>query len=290
MNNFDPAVERTIDRLVAEVTPDAGPGMTPLARELFDEITATPPGRRRRLILPRPRWRVAVPVVAALAAGAVVLGWAFPTVDGIGPAPASAALEIERQGDFYIITVKDLFADPDVYQAELKARGLDITLQLQPTSANMAGSMYVINDSDRLRKGESVSGEGPVKAVDAPGPCERFAGCPIQLKVPVDYKRTAEVMLGREARPGEKYTLPPGIAMPGEPFHCVDYVNKKVADIVPMLRERGVQAQFTSYTKGAQVPDDWYVLDGVMSEAGKALMLAAPKPSPDAKPPKASCS
>ncbi|WP_186403957.1 hypothetical protein [[Actinomadura] parvosata] len=31
-----------IDRLVAGIAPDPGPGTTPLARELFEEITAAP--------------------------------------------------------------------------------------------------------------------------------------------------------------------------------------------------------------------------------------------------------
>ncbi|MEU0566898.1 hypothetical protein ABZ297_16125 [Nonomuraea sp. NPDC005983] len=285
--------ERTIDRLVADLAPDPGPGMTPLARELFEEITAAPavvpdrPRDRRR------RWftvPVAVPVVAVLAAAAVVLGWVLPGALGIGPAPASAALDIKREGDYYVITVKDLFADPDMYQSELEARGLDVKLKLVPTSASMAGRIFVINSANLLKEGEPASADGPVKTIDAPGPCHQFAGCPVGLKVPVGYQQQAEIILGREARPGEKYEMPPGIGLPGEPLHCVDYVDKTVAELEPMLRERGVEAEFVSYTKGVRPSGTWYVHDGVMSAAGKALLVASTTPNPNPRPLDATCS
>ncbi|TMR13595.1 hypothetical protein ETD86_30370 [Nonomuraea turkmeniaca] len=279
-------IQRTIDRLVADIAPDPGPGMTPLARELFEEITtasavmsARPRGRRRR-------W-FAVPVVAVLAATAVVLGWVLP--GALGSAPASAALDIKREGGYYVITVEDLFADPDMYQSELKARGLDITLELAPTSASMAGRILVINSANLLKAGKPAPADGPVKTIDAPGPCHHFAGCPIGVKVPVGYQAQAEIVLGREARPGEKYKIPPGIGLPGEPLHCVDYVNKTVAELVPMLRERGVEAEFVSYTQGVRPADTWYVHDGVMSAAGMALLVASTTLNPTPRPLDATC-
>ncbi|WP_436763035.1 hypothetical protein [Streptosporangium sp. V21-05] len=158
-------VHRTIDRLVADIAPDPGPGMTPLAMELFEEITTAPavapaPPRRRHR-------RFAVPVVAALAASAVVAGWVLPPALGVGPAPASAAPDIKREDDHYIITVKDLFADPDTYQSELKARGLDITLKLLPTSASRVRSVFVLNSVDLLKAGEPAPAEGGITTADA---------------------------------------------------------------------------------------------------------------------------
>ncbi|MFE3455652.1 hypothetical protein ACFXJ8_42765 [Nonomuraea sp. NPDC059194] len=282
-------IQRTIDRLVADIAPDPGPGMTPLARELFEEITTTSAVAPARPHERRRRW-LAVPVVAVLTAAAVVLGWALPGALGIGSAPASAALDIKQEGGYYVIAVKDLFADPDMYQSELKARGLDITLELVPTSASHAGKIFVINSAGLLKEGKPAPADGPVKTFDAPGPCHQFAGCPIGVKVPVGYKEQAEIILGREARPGEKYTMPPGIGLPGEPLHCVDYVNKTVAELVPMLRERGVEAEFVSYTQGVRPAGNWYVHDGVMSSAGKALMVASTTPNPNPRPLDATCS
>ncbi|WP_433519353.1 hypothetical protein ACQP2T_29770 [Nonomuraea sp. CA-143628] len=276
-----------IDRLVAGIAPDPGPGTTPIARELMEEITSVPvPERRRRswFALPRPQlsW-VAGPVLAALAA---LLSF------GVAQAPASAALDIELVDDHYVITVKDLLAEPEVYQRELRARGLDITLDLVPTSASLTGQIMVINDMDRLRSGNPVPGDGPITTIDAPGSCERFGGCPVGLKVPVDFDKKAEITLGRRALPGEKYKMPPGIALPGEPLHCVDYVNKSVAEISALLRERGVTPSYIQYGKraSAAAPGGWYVHDGVMSADGQALLLVGADPSTQRSPmPRSRC-
>ncbi|MFI6904742.1 hypothetical protein ACIBKY_26005 [Nonomuraea sp. NPDC050394] len=267
-----------IDRLVAGIAPDPGPAAGPLAAELMEQITAQPvppsPARSRRR-------RFVAPVLALMT---VVLAV------GLGQAPA-AALDIDQVGDHYVITVNDLFADPRVYESELRARGLRITLKLEPTSASLARSILVINDSERLRAGHRVPGEGPVTTIEAPGPCDRFGGCPTGLKVPINYDKSAEIILGRRAQPGERYTLPPGIAMPGEPLHCVDYVNKSVAEVTALLRARDVEPEFISYGERGSKPEapaGWYVHDGVMSADGRALLLTGPRPGP--APQKAGCS
>ncbi|NUW43255.1 hypothetical protein [Nonomuraea rhodomycinica] len=270
-----------IDRLVAGIAPDPGPGSTPIARELLEEITSVPvPERRRRrgwLAVPRPRRWATVPVLATLAA---LLSF------GIAQAPASAALDIELVDDHYVITVKDLLAEPEVYQRQLRARGLDITLDVVPTSASLTGQLIVINDMDQLMSGRMVPGEGPITTIDAPGPCERFAGCPIGVKVPVDFDKKAEITLGRRALPGERYKLPPSIATPGEPLHCVDYVNKSVAGISALLREKGVTPSYIQYGKRAapSAPGGWYVYDGVMSADGQALLLVGAEPTTRREP------
>ncbi|GII87386.1 hypothetical protein Ssi03_53760 [Sphaerisporangium siamense] len=280
--------DRMIDRLVADIAPDPGPGMTPLARELLDEITMARPAaparpRRRWLAVPLVagplrRWS-AVPVAAALAMIAMVAGVALTSP------PASAALEFKREKRFYVITVKDLFANPGVYQAEFEARGFDITLSVAPTSEGNARSMFVLNGVDRVT-GRAYA-DGAITTIMTPGPCLRRMQCAAKVKVPVDYRGTAEIVLGRVARPGEEYELPPPIDGPGEPFHCVRYVNKTVADLMPMLRARGVMPEFFSY--GAKAPKPaaplgWYVHDGVMSAAGKARILVQPTPNPTPRP------
>ncbi|MEW9552419.1 hypothetical protein [Nonomuraea sp. NPDC050783] len=263
-----------IDRLVAGIAPDPGPGTTPIARELLEEIISFPvperrPRRGRFAVPPLRRW-AAVPALAALAA---LLSF------GVAQAPASAALDIELVGGHYVITVQDLLAEPEVYQRELRARGLDITLDVVPTSASLAGQIIVISDMDRLRSGRMVPGEGPITTIDAPGRCERFIGCPIGVKVPVGFDKKAGIILGRRALPGEKYTMPPGIAQPGEPLHCVDYVNESVARVSALLRERGVTPSYVSFGGRATptAPGDWYVHDGVMSADGQALLLVGPE-------------
>ncbi|WP_188197346.1 hypothetical protein [Nonomuraea sp. SYSU D8015] len=275
-----------VDRLVARVAPDPGPGTTPLAWELMEEITSlpvAPPARPRR----HRRW-LAVPAIAVLA---VVLSWIFPVTVGIGP--ASAALDIRQDGGYYVITVKDLMADPEVYQAELQARGINVKLKVVPTSASMAGGMTVLHDVDRIhrmRPGESVPAEGPIHSIAGPGPCRRFDGCKVGLKVPVDYKKEAEVTLGREARPGEPYEMRPRIDWPGEPFDCVDYVNKTVAEVVPILRQRGVTATFSTLPAKRTPSTGWHVYEGYMASADEAVLYVGPEPSPHARPVTVFCS
>ncbi|MEV0198431.1 hypothetical protein [Nonomuraea sp. NPDC050691] len=270
-----------IDRLVAGIAPDPGPGTTPIARELLEEITSVPVPERRRLrswlAVPRPRRWASVPVLATLTA---LLSF------GIAQAPASAALDIELVDDHYVITVNDLLADSEVYQRELRARGLDITLDVVPTSASLTGKIIVINDMERLMSGRTVPREGPITTIDAQGPCERFAGCPIGVKVPVAFGKKAEITLGRRALPGERYTMPPGIATPGEPLHCVDYVNKSVAEITVLLRERGVTPSYIQYGKRAapSAPGGWYVHKGVMTADGQALLLVGAEPTTQRNP------
>ncbi|MFG1694428.1 hypothetical protein [Nonomuraea sp. NPDC049309] len=265
-------VMHDIDRLVAGIAPDPGPGMTPAAHELLEKIASVPvPERRPTRRTSRFRRWAAVPVLAVLTA---LMSF------GVAQAPASAALDIKVVDGHYVITVKDLMAAPEVYERELRARGINITLKLVPTSASMAGRLFVLHDTDRLRAGETVPAQGPIRAIDRPGPCDRFGGCPIGLKVPVGYTKKASVILGRRAAPGERYGMPPGIAMPGEPLHCVGFVNRTVSEVAALLRERGVTPSYTAYGKprGFTPPGGWYVLDGVMSADHEALLLVADKP------------
>ncbi|MFB9722913.1 hypothetical protein [Planobispora longispora] len=284
-----------VDRLVAGIAPDPGPGMTPGARELFDEITAVAPApRRRRFTAPfragtvrRRRWTT-LPIVVASAAMGMLVTWMLP--GSLGPLPASAALDVKRDGDYYVVTVKDLFADPELYESELKARGINISLHVAPTSRSQTGSILLLQDVDLLKAGKPVPVDGPIETIEAPGRCRSFGGCPIGLKVPVDFTKRAEITLGREAGPGERYQIPPAIGMPGEPLHCVEYANRTVAEITAVLRERGVEAEFTSFASPDQpIPGNWYVHDGVMSMADRALLLAGPEPNPAPRPVETFC-
>lgn len=287
-----------IDRLVATIAPDPGPGMTPGARELLEEITtaaaaepeASPAPRRsgmwRRWLpsarerRPNSRWRLVMP----LAAITIVLSWVVP--GGIGAGPASAALDIRQRGEFYVVTVKDLYANPKRYQNELSSRGLKVTIALVATDSTRVGRLLFLGAEDLTTMNSKVSHVIPpsddIFALEGDKPCPSPQGCPVGVKIRVGYKGPGEIVLGRPALPGDAYRAPPALISPGQPLHCIDFINDKVPEVVRLLREHGIdKVQFATYHgMRTSVPDSWYVHDGVMSATDRALILVDPAPHP----------
>ncbi|HEX8005643.1 MAG TPA: hypothetical protein VF482_04355, partial [Trebonia sp.] len=130
-----------IDHLVAGLARDAGPGLTPGARELLDEITRIPAVVPAARVRNRRMWAL-VPASFAL-----VLAWALT-------APAQAALDIKREGDFFMIVVNDPHADPRVYSSELRSAGLPIRFVTEPASPSRVGTFTVVSGR---AKGDSSS-------------------------------------------------------------------------------------------------------------------------------------
>src|SRR5262245_17582003 len=115
----------SLDDLVRSIAPDPGPGMTPGAGELMREIAARPrtrPHRSRRSRLAR---------AAGLAA---LLTWTLPLTG-----PAAAALDVARDGDYYVVTVKNLFAEPAAYARQLRVWGLHVQLEVVPAAPRRVG-------------------------------------------------------------------------------------------------------------------------------------------------------
>jgi hypothetical protein len=269
-----------LDRVVTAIAPDPGPGLVPGARELMTEIMDTEqapaPARRRRL-----SWRVALPAVALAAATVTVLSWT--SLPGFGPRPV-AALDIREEGGYYIVEVKDVYADPDNYAAQLQAVGLDVSLRVTPGSPGLVGRiMAVAPDREVIDE---------FKTIDPPGQCDRMSGCPVGLKIPVNFTGTAYVTLNREAAPGESYKAITSISALGEPLHCVPHLNKSVAEVRALLKERGLTVEMFSiadpkrtepgdFRESSSVPDSWYVTGGYLTEPGKATLNVFSGPMPD---------
>ncbi|MFI6521768.1 hypothetical protein ACIBF1_39880 [Spirillospora sp. NPDC050679] len=268
----------------AHEVPPLGAG----ARELLDEITATPRRAPRRRFRPWFRMRFAVPVLAGLTAAAVLAGWTLP---GLGARPA-AALDIRQEGGYYIVTVEDHFAEPQRYAAQLRERGLDIDLQVKPVSPGLEGMIFTPYDPrlNNVSEAEQARRTDLIVPIERPGACAAFAHCAVGLKIPVgyrayqgpDHRGPARIMLGRRARPGERYVGFGQLNNPGEPLACRKFAGKRVGEVVAMLRERGATVtQFAVPQKGfrSSVPEDWYVHEGWLTEPGKALLVADAKPS-----------
>ncbi|GII77391.1 hypothetical protein Sru01_23730 [Sphaerisporangium rufum] len=275
-----------IDRLVASIAPGAGPGVTPGALEMMDEITATgpAPAARRRSWPAGLAWPSArrMRLVAGFAALAVVTGWVLPGGFGAGPA---AALDVRRSGGFFVVVVKDLYADPGRYRRELASLDLRIGIRVEPASPSAVGQVFVSAEdraTARAKGTHAVPSSPDITAIEDRKVCGYWEKCTIGVRIRIGYRGTGEISLGRPARPGEQYTMPGWLAAPGEPLHCVDFVNRRKAEVVRMLREHGVRdVTFAGYRAPVpDAPDSWYVHDGVMSSAGHALLLVDPAPHP----------
>ncbi|MDR8413731.1 hypothetical protein MTP10_33985 [Nonomuraea sp. 3-1Str] len=254
-----------IGRMVAAIdpaphAPEQGQG----ARELLHEIIETPIKARRRA-----RWPVLFPVAAVLAAAAV-LGVAFLPADAPSGIAPSAALAFQRSGDDWIVTVKDLYADPERFASEFKARGLDIRLSIAPGSPSAVGHVTGGENSEGARI-EEESAE-----------CESPGGrCAVAFRIPADFKGSAAIWFARPARPGERYESAGDVDATGELLHCVPYRGMTVDEVRAVLAERdGSIEEFRvgkRSDRAQQVPGNWFVKDAVPTAPGQVLVWAQPE-------------
>lgn len=202
-----------IDRLVGSIARGPGPGLTPGARELLDEITSAPPaGMRQGLtnrlarLLPLTRQWVLAPLTVAV----VLLTWVMP--GGLGPGPRRAdALEIHRTGVYFSVVVKDVFADRRTYGRELAARGVPVTMVVVPGRPGSVGQIVVVRGGSLMfTRYTPASWHVPDSRDIAPLPAAfcRDEECPIGMLIRAGYRGTGTLWLAREALPGEIYQFP----------------------------------------------------------------------------------
>ncbi|MFD8560214.1 hypothetical protein ACWDOR_23430 [Streptosporangium canum] len=272
-----------IDEVVRNLAPDPGPGLTPVAQEMMNKIMDAEPAPTALPTLRRWRPLVALPIAAAV----IAAGWAVPSI--LSATPASA-LDIKEEGGYYVIEVKDLYTNPEVYESQLRGVGLDISLRLIPASPSLVG---LISPDSSVPDG-SIS-PNKIETIDQPGQCDRRSGCPIGLKIPKDFTGSAEVTLGREGRPGEEYQIITGIDSPGEPLHCVPFYNKPAGEVRALLKDRGLDIQKFSIVGPAwwegtaedeepeaktSVPDSMHVIGGFLPMIGKATLQVSDEEMP----------
>ncbi|MBP2704937.1 hypothetical protein JOL79_14040 [Microbispora sp. RL4-1S] len=279
-----------IDQMITGIAPSRGPGISPGARELFEEITsaaagepsAAPSPRRARRLgavrAPRRRWGV----TAALAALATVVGLIGPGFLGLGAGPAAAALDVKREGGYYVVTVKDLFANPDVYRKQLRELGLNVSLTLIPASPSLVGQIWEGSVRGEHETAGGTRREDGVETVDSKGCAQPDVHCTIGLRIPVGYRGKLSITLGRQARTGERFKFIAAIDARGEPLHCVACKQKTVDEVRTLLRERGIPDATYATSDGPRtaVPGSWYVHNGVLRAPGSALFEVGPGHEP----------
>ncbi|RSN01155.1 hypothetical protein DMB42_39890 [Nonomuraea sp. WAC 01424] len=270
-------MNRQVDDVVRRLAPAPGPGLTAGARETMYQIMEEEPdtalpvrGRRRRGLIALP-----------IAAGAIAASLA--AFLALAPAAASA-LDIKEEDGYYLVEVKDVFADPEAYQRQLREAGLDITLRMLPAPPSQVGTFD-----------PTASEPDGIEVIRQDG-CERREGCPIRMKVRRDFAGSAEIILGRQARPGEEYEINIGFDSPGEPMHCVPFHNSPVSEVRGLLKARGLDVQAFDvlgpafWTKGGKdtppetktsVPESTHVVGGYLTMPGKATLQVSDSDLPD---------
>ncbi|GAA2209783.1 hypothetical protein GCM10009850_052420 [Nonomuraea monospora] len=274
---------RSDQNVIDVVSRFAAPPVTSVsegARELMHQIMAdtpapdpTPEPARSR------RWRglrVAIPAGALLAAGAVA------ATTWLLPASPAAALDIKQEGGYYVIEIKDLYANPKVYERELRKVGLDVTLRVIPATAAFERKVFPTSPDDQY--------VDEIESIFPPGPCDKLGGCATGVKIPKNFAGTADIAVSRKARPGEEYQSVTTFAAKGEPMHCVPYLGKTVTEVRQMLEQRGVRVgEYSDSTLVAKddgsdlrtsVPGGWHVQGGFLTEPGVATLSVSEEPVP----------
>jgi hypothetical protein len=192
--------------------------------------------------------------------------------------PPAAALDIKDDGDFWVIEVNDLYANPKVYETQLRNAGLTVRLRLVPAAPSRVGGVAPAGTGEQQADTPYLH-EDKVKTLDRDN-CGRQRTCHIGLKVAKDFTGAAEILLGRAAKPGEEIKWGGPFDTRGEPMHCVPYRNKHVNEVRALLRERGLSIdtfQFGGETRKS-VPDSMYVTGGYLSKGGMASLFVDDEP------------
>jgi hypothetical protein len=196
--------------------------------------------RRRRASTRRPALLSLAGAGAALAIAAAI----FATSSTVDTKPAAAGVPFRSTGGYIVASVRDPFAAAADLTAAFRARGLDISLHLLPVSPSLVGTVVAMSVS-------SSSDEGDIQALQDGGCVTGGGACPIGLRIARRFSGTAEISLGRPARPHETYASATSALAPGEELHCTALLGAAVADALPILRARGVRVTWRTETLGS---------------------------------------
>ena len=195
------------------------------------ETTCAP--ARRRPQTPRRRARLAL---ASAAAAVVIAASAFGIISAVRNTPtAAAAVEFSTAGDYIVATVEDPYAAAERLRAAFVAHGLDITLKLVPVSPSMVGSVVYMG----LDSGTSQIDVLSSPSREAPG-----GPLPIGLRIPVDFKGHADIVLGRAAQTGEAYVSAGDAFAQGEALYRTGLVGVRVGEAAARLKALGLTAEW----------------------------------------------
>jgi hypothetical protein len=236
MNDLD---ERLARWNPVQPTELPGPASTIETHGLLQAVLSQPVGPAA----PEQHFRPRKPRLAAIAAaaavgvaiiGGLVLGLSSPhqqTQDKRAPNEQLVAFSI-RHGTVMALITNPLAAASQL-TAVLRAHGLNITVQTVPVSPSLVGAI-VYSDAPIIRTLWKPS-------------C-RVTGCPVGLVIPLGFTGSAEIAVGRPARPGEGYQSTADVFAPGEALHCSGLLGARATAALPVLRKLGLHVTWWRLT------------------------------------------
>lgn len=180
---------------------------------------------------PRPRYAgrhalSALGTCAAIAAGATIAVLSLSS----SSTPSAEALSFSQRGEWVIARILNPFASVSEIKRELDANHLHVALKLVPASPGSVGKVVMIDVNGSPSSGIEPLLEGKC----ANGPCT------VGVKVARDYKGTGYVVIGRAAKPGERYESTPigGAFAPGEALHCSGLEGAPLKRAIAVLHDK----------------------------------------------------
>ncbi|MFC5833389.1 hypothetical protein [Nonomuraea insulae] len=223
-----------LERLRSDVPPPTPDALTAQEDRLLNALATVPAterGRRRR------------PVFAGLLAAAVfttaaVLGPTLIGQDSRPTAYANSAIDIELRGEEYVATIKNPFADHDLYTEGFKALGLNVTLNLQPASPTRVGHVFRLGFDGTTEK-DRIGGN-----LEPEGCTYGRPGCALTVTITKGFSGKGTISLGRPAKPGETYQNNADARKKGESLEGYDPNGRTVAEVLTETRRRGLEVTF----------------------------------------------
>jgi hypothetical protein len=164
-----------------------------------EEVHSYDPAPRRRQVR---RLALAAAAVGAMTV-AVVVGPSMLGGTGYATSYANSAIEVTREGNFFVARIKDPLADHSQYVEAFRAVGKNVDIELIPVSARLVGQRLKATGGTGTMSSEMVSsGPKPVDCALEP------ASCTLVIRISTNTTGTVRYTLGRAARPGETYQDP----------------------------------------------------------------------------------
>jgi hypothetical protein len=159
----------------------------------------------------RPARRLALAAAAAVAVTVAVVVGPSLLAGGTGGATsyANSAIEVTREGRFFVARIKDPLADRAKYVEAFRAVGKDVDIELAPVSPRLVGQLLESSSGgssglSHVEVHTDFVSAGP-ESVD----CALLpARCMLVIRISVNTTGWVRYKLGRAALPGETYQDP----------------------------------------------------------------------------------